>query len=53
MGVSKHFPLDSLWVSWCVTKNKKSAYEKEGEILSEYYSQHCDLPPLNFKFNWS
>lgn len=52
-GFEKAFPLDSLWVSWCELKDKKAAYAKEGEILSRYYEQHFELPPFNFKFNWS
>lgn len=52
-GFDKHFPLESIWVSWYEVTDKNAAYQKEGEILSEYYRQHLELPPLNFKFNWS
>jgi len=49
----KAFPLDSLWVSWCPTVDKASAYAKEGEMLGLYLAEHYELPPLNYKFNWS
>lgn len=52
-GFENQFPLDSLLVSWYEVSDKDAAYAKEGEILSQYYLQHFELPPFNFKFNWS
>jgi hypothetical protein len=49
----KMFPLDTLWVSWCPTADKAAAYAKEGEMLGLYLAEHYELPPLNYKFNWS
>lgn len=49
----KVFPLESLWVSWYPTANKALAYAKEGEMLGLYLAEHYELPPLNYKFNWS
>lgn len=52
-ALSKPFPIETLWVSWCEMPSKEDAYRKEGEMLGLYLSQHYELPPLNYKFNWS
>lgn len=52
-GYSRVFPLESLWICWCGVGNKDEAYALEGKMLSEYLAQHYELPPLNYKFNWS
>ncbi|MNP23125.1 hypothetical protein D3C76_1158230 [compost metagenome] len=52
-ALSKPFPIETLWVSWCELPSKEDAYRKEGEMLALYLSQHYELPPLNYKFNWS
>lgn len=49
----REFPLDSLWVSWYPTNDKPAAYAKEGQMLGLYLAEHYELPPLNYKFNWS
>lgn len=49
----KQFPLDTLWVSWFPTADKAAAYSKEGQMLALYLAQHYELPPLNYKFNWT
>jgi hypothetical protein len=42
-------------VSYCVAKKsaKDEAYRLESEILRAYYGIFGELPPLNYKFNWS
>ncbi|CAN96796.1 hypothetical protein predicted by Glimmer/Critica [Sorangium cellulosum So ce56] len=40
-------------VSWCYAPTKDEAYRVEGTILRAYYSLFGELPPLNYKFNWS
>ena len=53
LGFSGIFPFDSLWVRWRLTKNKAEAYAMEGRLLSAYVNLHKELPPLNYKYNWS
>lgn len=48
----RHFPVESLRVRWVTTVTKEAAYALEGRILLEYIKAHCELPPLNYKFNW-
>jgi hypothetical protein len=50
---AKHFPLQSLSVRWQETKTKDEAYEREGLLMLTYLHRHSELPPLNYKFNWS
>ncbi|MBM4037389.1 MAG: hypothetical protein FJ290_02645 [Planctomycetes bacterium] len=50
--LDRHFPLSSLRVKWRVTKSKPEAYHAEGHFLLSYLRKHCELPPLNYKFNW-
>jgi hypothetical protein len=49
----RQFPVGSLHVRWRSTANKEEAYKEEGRLLHAYLQQHCELPPLNYKFNWS
>jgi hypothetical protein len=51
--MNQHFPLHNLRVKWCATRAKKLAYAFEGEQLKKYLANHLELPPLNYKFNWS
>ncbi|QSQ14193.1 hypothetical protein [Myxococcus landrumensis] len=49
----RHFPLSSLRVRWSVTPSKQTANELEGRLLLTYLLRYGELPPLNYKFNWS
>jgi hypothetical protein len=42
-----------LLVSWCCVADKRDAYEWEGWLLRTYFELFGELPPLNYKFNWS
>lgn len=44
-----------LRVSYCYAKpaTKDVAYRIEGTLLRTYYELFGELPPLNYKFNWS
>lgn len=44
---------EELLISWYYLKNKNEAYEWEGWLLKEYFELFGELPPLNYKFNWS
>jgi hypothetical protein len=48
----RHFPVSSLRVRWLATETKAEAYNVEGRLLLAYLVRHCELPPLNYKFNW-
>jgi len=50
--LERHLPLASLRVRWVVTKDKPAAYRAECKMLNRYLHRHCELPPLNYKFNW-
>lgn len=52
-GYQSVFPLETLWVCWREVEDKDAAYALEGALLGEYLAQHFELPPLNYKFNWS
>jgi hypothetical protein len=49
----RHFSLASLRIRWVATPTKKTAYQHEGKVMLAYLVRHCELPPLNYKFNWS
>ena len=49
----KGFLVDKLEFRWKTTDSKDEAYEAEGELLDAYVSRFGELPPLNYKFNWS
>jgi hypothetical protein len=42
-----------LRVSWRPTGSKEEAYRVEGQMLRSYYDIFGELPPLNYKFNWT
>ncbi len=44
---------DDLLVAWSKVGSKKEAYEWEGWLLRNYFRVFGELPPLNYKFNWS
>jgi len=44
---------DELRVSWCMAGTKSEAYSHEGALLRTYFDLFGELPPLNYKFNWS
>lgn len=50
--LEKQFPLADLRVRWRATSSKEEAYAAEGQVLLSYLRRHCELPPLNYKFNW-
>ncbi len=52
LRLSRHFPIEQLRVRWRTVATKDDAYSLEGEILRAYVTQHGELPPLNYKFNW-
>lgn len=45
--------VEELRVSWCVAPTKEDAYAREGFLLHTYFDLFGELPPLNYKFNWS
>ncbi len=45
--------VDSLRISVCYSTSKEEAYRVEGAILRNYFRLFGELPPLNYKFNWS
>jgi hypothetical protein len=48
----QRFPYGMLRVRWRATATKQEAYAAEGQVLLGYLRRHCELPPLNYKFNW-
>ena len=53
-GHAQHFPLSSLRVKWSAAQSKRGAYRAEGKLLLlSYLKRYCELPPLNYKSNWS
>ena len=51
--VNKGFPIDSLEFRWAHAPDKKAAYSMEGCLLADYLGRFGELPPLNYKANWS
>jgi hypothetical protein len=49
----RYFSFAKLRIRWKATETKKQANELEGKMLLAYLSKHLELPPLNYKFNWS
>jgi len=49
----RYFRHKTIRVRWTNATNKETAYFKEGKLLYAYLGRHCELPPLNYKFNWS
>ncbi|SRR5712692_1567911 len=52
-GLNEVFPIETLRVRWVKAHSKNEAYELEGRFLGDYINFYHELPPLNFKFNWS
>ena len=48
----RRFPIESLRVRWFSAGTKKEAHRAESQLLLTYLRYHCELPPLNYKFNW-
>ncbi|MFH1510816.1 MAG: GIY-YIG nuclease family protein [Candidatus Woesearchaeota archaeon] len=47
---------EKLWTlkfSYEVCATKEEAYKKEYAMMKEYVDKHKELPPLNYKYNWS
>lgn len=44
---------EALRLSWCPARSKHEAYAHEGSLLNMYFDLFGELPPLNYKFNWS
>lgn len=53
LGMQALFPIERLQVWFEVSGSKDEAYAREGELLAAYVRRHYELPPLNYKFNWS
>ncbi len=53
LEMGKIFPLELVQFRYRVVASKDAAYELEGELLHAYVGRHFELPPLNYKFNWS
>lgn len=53
LDMQKLFPLKTLRFRWKEVPTKEAAYQLEGELLRAYAKQHFELPPLNYKYNWS
>lgn len=47
------YPLGRIQFRFRTTCDKDAAYELEGTLLHEYVARHFEMPPLNYKFNWS
>ena len=48
----RHFPMESLRVRWAAATTKEQAHALEARVMLEYIKLHCELPPLNYQFNW-
>lgn len=53
LGMGTAFPLDRIQYSFVCVRDKEAAYELEGTLLNSYVRKHYEMPPLNYKFNWS
>lgn len=53
LGMDTIFPLAELLVRWCDLQSKDEAVKVEAEVMTKYIKIHYELPPLNYKFNWS
>ena len=52
-GLNKQFPVETLRVRWVEARSKEEAYQAEARFLMHYIKSYCELPPLNYKFNWA
>jgi len=50
---SESFPVEALWVRWVNISSEGSPYAIEGAFLKNYSRAFKELPPLNYKYNWS
>jgi len=50
--MSRHFPLETLYVCWCPVPSEGLAAREEGRLLDEYVRQHMEPPPLNYSASW-
>lgn len=53
LEMERVFPLERLQLRWRTAASKPAAYRIEGALLQRYVAHHLELPPLNYKFNWS
>lgn len=53
LGMHKLFPTRRLEVRVKGAPSKKAAHGLEGDMLAVYVRRHFELPPLNYKMNWS
>jgi len=53
MRFGELFPVSTLWIRYAVLETKELAYAAEGALLKHYTQEHRELPPLNYKYNWS
>jgi len=53
LGMRAHFPVDRMEFTFRVVGSKAKASGLEGKLLRAYVAAHFELPPLNYKFNWS
>lgn len=51
--LDRHFKRSRLRVRWIDADAKVAAHAIEGQVLLTYLRNHSELPPLNYKFNWS
>ncbi|MBX9634986.1 MAG: hypothetical protein K2X44_08400 [Magnetospirillum sp.] len=50
--MSRHFPLDTLYVCWRPANSEDIAAREEGRLLHAYVKQHMESPPLNYSASW-
>jgi len=54
LGLARRgFPLGDLEFRWAGAESKAAAYSLEGDLMKGYLDRFGELPPLNYKFNWS
>ncbi|MEM6394443.1 MAG: hypothetical protein AAF797_16880 [Planctomycetota bacterium] len=52
-GFDSVFPFKSLLIRWQAAESKAEANKIEAQTMRSYLDDHFELPPLNYKFNWS
>lgn len=50
--MSRHFPLDTLYICWRPADSEDAAAREEGRLLDKYVRQHMESPPLNYSASW-
>jgi hypothetical protein len=48
-----HNKVPILKFNYEVCNTKEEAYKKEHAMMKKYLDEHKELPPLNYKYNWS